>query len=156
VEIYLDGRIWTVKLCAMWKTRARITGMIEKSFKTSAPKCWIASKEEMDIRNINVKCGSFSKYLTIWNKVTIGYALEIWSENVERFPDYDWVLYSNKRLKDSDLSEDIVQSRDYGILYLKISIKGSGVLDDLKRHPIFEEMVERWKKYLSDEGEPGK
>jgi hypothetical protein len=86
IEIYLDGQIWTEKLCAMWKTRARITGMIGKSVKASTSKCWIASKEEMEIRNVCVKCGSFSKYLTILNKDTIGYALEIWNENVERFP----------------------------------------------------------------------
>jgi hypothetical protein len=159
VEIYLDGQIWTEKLCAMWRTRARITGMIGKCIKASTPKCSITSKEEMEIRNINVKCGSFSKYLTIWNKVTIGYALEIGSENVERFPDYDWVLYNNKRLKDSDLSEDIIQIRDYGILYLKVSIKGSGIegwekiVGDLKGVSIMAGIAERWIEYLNDKGE---
>jgi hypothetical protein len=57
------------------------------------------------------------------------------------------VLYNNKRLKVSDLSEDIMQIRDYGILYLKISIIGDGVLENLKKHAIFEEIADIWIKY---------
>jgi hypothetical protein len=156
VEIYLDGQIWTEQLCAMWKTRARITGMIGKNIKWSTPKCWIASKEEMEIRNVNVKCGSFSQYLTIWNKVKIGYALEIWSECVERFPDYDWVLNNNKILKERDLSEDIMQIRDYEILYLKISIKGSGKDGVVGKSFKYDNIFNKWRKYASDRGDSGK
>jgi hypothetical protein len=75
---------------------------------------------------VNVKCCGSSKYLTVWSKVTIGYSLYIWKKNVERFLDYDWILYNNKRLKENDLSEDVMQLKDYGTIYLTISIKGSG------------------------------
>jgi hypothetical protein len=124
IEIYLDGQIWTERICAMWKTRVRITGMVGRCVKACIPKCWISNKEEMEIRTICVKCGSYSKYLSVWSKVTIGNALEIWNEVVERFPDYDWVMYNNRKLRYIDLSEDITQIKEYGIIYLKVSIKG--------------------------------
>jgi hypothetical protein len=110
----------------------------------------------MEIWNSNVECGGFSKYLTIWSKVTLGYASKIWKENVNRFPDYDWILYNNKRLKDVDLSEDITQYKDYGIIYLKIAIKESGrtyrqcpcwpnVKDD---EVLVERIFKRWEEYV--------
>jgi hypothetical protein len=89
IEIYLDGILWTEQLLAMWKTRARITGIVGKNIKASSPECWIINKRDMEIWTINIKCGNFSKYLTIWSKVTLGYVLEIWKEIVNRFPDYD-------------------------------------------------------------------
>jgi hypothetical protein len=58
----------------MWKTRARIKGVVGKNLKATNPKCWIASKSDMEIWNVNVKCGGFSKYMAIKSKVTIGYA----------------------------------------------------------------------------------
>jgi hypothetical protein len=114
----------------------------------------------MEIRSICVKSGGFSKYLSIWNKVTLGYALEIWSENVERFPDYDWMMYNNKRLKDADLSEDIIQIREYGILFLNISVKGGLKVVDYfnlkKQCPIMTNMVERWTHYCWIKPEEGR
>jgi hypothetical protein len=130
----------------MWKTRARITVVVGENIKATNPKCWIASKNDMESWNVNVKCGGFNKYLTIWSKVTIGYALEIWSENIERFPGYDWILYNNRRLKECDLSEDIIQLKHYGIAYLKISIKS---LTDGKRLKIPKEF---WIKALKRDG----
>jgi hypothetical protein len=110
----------------MWTTRARITGIMVRNIKPSNPKCWTASMKDLELWNINVKFGSYSRYLSIWSKLTLGYALEIWKESVNRFPDYDWILYNNKTLKDVDLSEDVMISKDYGTIYSKIALKRSG------------------------------
>jgi hypothetical protein len=62
IEIYLDGILWTEQKLTMWKTRARIIGIVGRNIKTSTPKCWITNKKDMEIWNINIKCGSFSNY----------------------------------------------------------------------------------------------
>jgi hypothetical protein len=49
-----------------------------------------------------------------------------------------------------------MQIRDYGILYLKISIKGIGVLENLKKHSILIEMADRWIKYSNYVYEQGR
>jgi hypothetical protein len=49
VEIYLDGQIWTEQLCSMPKTRVRITGVVGENIKAAKPKCWITSKNDMEI-----------------------------------------------------------------------------------------------------------
>jgi hypothetical protein len=138
----------------MWKTRARITGIIGRNIKASSPKYWIASKKVLELWNINVKCSSYSKYLSIWSKVTLGYALEIWKENINRFHDYDWILYNNKRLKDVDLSEDVMCYKDYGTIYLKIAIKGSG--KDGLIGIICADMEFRWSDHLTKNCESNK
>jgi hypothetical protein len=133
VEIYLVGQLWIEEKLTMWTTRARNQGIVRKNVKTSKPKFWIAGKTMRDIWNINVNCDSFNQYLTIWSKVTASYALEICKENINRFPDYDWILCSNKRLKDVDLSEDVMYYNDYEIIYLKIALKGSVKIEKAKK-----------------------
>jgi hypothetical protein len=50
-------------------------------------------------------------------------------------------------LKDADLSEDITQIRDYGILYLKISVKGGDkvleYLNQKKQILVMKNIIER-------------
>jgi hypothetical protein len=73
-----------------------------------------------------VKCGSYSQYLSVWSKVTLGYAIEFWKDSIDNFPSYDWIMYNNKRLKQVDLREDIMEYRDYSTIYLRVSLAGSG------------------------------
>lgn len=54
-------------------------------------------------------------------------------------------MYNNKRLKKCDLEEDIDCYRNYGIIYLKISIKGGGKID--KRAY---ELNSHWKDYIEN------
>jgi hypothetical protein len=63
------------------------------------------------VHNFMAVVWSFNKYLTVWNKFTLGYALKIWKESVNRFPDYDWILYNNKRLKDIDLMKTLYNTK---------------------------------------------
>jgi hypothetical protein len=106
--------------------KGRITGRKRKRLKSHRPKYWITDRMKLEIKNIEITCGNFKKYLSVWNKIILGYALEIWNEIIRRFPKYDWILYKNKRLKHVDLNLCISVYRDYGIFYLKILLKLSG------------------------------
>jgi hypothetical protein len=59
----------------------------------------VVKKEDLEIWSLNIRSGHYNKYLTVWSKVTLGYALDIWNECTKRFPKYYWILYNNKRLK---------------------------------------------------------
>jgi hypothetical protein len=87
------------------------------------------NRNELELWTLNVKCGSYSQYLSVWNKVTLGYAIDIWKDSIDNFPSYDWIMYNNKRLKLVDLREDIMQYRNYSTIYLRVSLAGSGITD---------------------------
>jgi hypothetical protein len=136
--------LWTEQLLSMHETRARITGIVGKREESKGIKCWIAEKKILELWNINIRCGKYCKYLSVWSKVTLGYALEIWDECTKRFPTYDWISYNNKALKKVNLEEDITSYKEYGTIYLKIAIKGG---KKTERERIIE-LLDHWNKYI--------
>jgi hypothetical protein len=79
--------------------RTKITGIGGKKEKLKGPKCWIAERKVLELWNLNIRCGKYCNYLSIWSKVSLGYALEVWNERTKKFLSFDWILYNNKVLK---------------------------------------------------------
>jgi hypothetical protein len=128
-EIYVDGNFWNVDDAAININRVRIKAYARKRNIKAKGLRWVASKEELELWSINIRRNDYCKFLSIWSKVTLEYALDIWREFTKKFPNYDWILYNNKKLKKCDLHEDVFNYKYYGSMYLKTSLKGGGKFD---------------------------
>jgi hypothetical protein len=141
-----DRNIWHDEENAVNITRVKIKALLRKRDSVGKPiGFWVASKEILEIWSLNVRCNNYNRYLTVWSKVTLGYALDIWNERTKRFSKCDWILYNNKRLKNCDIREDIINYRNSGCIYLRTAIKGGG-----KINPRAFEMNEHWGKYITE------
>jgi hypothetical protein len=87
VEIYVDGNILKDENTAVNITRVLIKALSRKRNHNGRGYFWIASKEELEIWSLNVRCGNYIRYLTVWSKVTLAYALDIWNEFTKKFQD---------------------------------------------------------------------
>jgi hypothetical protein len=73
----------------------RIYGTVIKEKLEDSPDCLIASFRELEIKGIMINGKGSMKAAYAWNKITIGYALSIWEQNINFFPTYNYVVYNN-------------------------------------------------------------
>jgi hypothetical protein len=131
-EIYVDGNLWTEENVAININKVRIKALTRKKNNRAFNVSWVANKDKLELWCLNIRTNNnYCKYLTVWSRVTLGYALEIWNEFTKKFPKFDWILYNNKMLKKCDMQEDIINYKYYGRMYLKSSIKGGGVFENI-------------------------
>jgi hypothetical protein len=145
-EIYVDGNLWSGFDLAVTNVRVKIKGLIRKKDDSKRfVRHWVADKTSFELWSMNIKSCYYCRYLTVWSKVPLSYALEIWDECTKRFPKFDWILRNNKSLKKSDLSESIICYKDCGVMYLRGSVIG---WDKIDRRAF--DLNEHWKRFITE------
>jgi hypothetical protein len=85
VEIYMNGNLWSEYDLAVNKAKVKTKALIRKKDDSKKfVRFWITDKKNLEIWSLNIRCNYYNKYLTVWSKMTLGYALEIWDECIPR------------------------------------------------------------------------
>lgn len=56
--------------------------------------------EDLEIKGIMVNGMGFIRAVYAWNKISINYALSIWSQNFKNFHAFDYIICNNEVMKD--------------------------------------------------------
>jgi hypothetical protein len=129
-ELYIDGNLYETEETAINNVTMRIKALARK--RNLKNKCYnlVASRVDLEIWSLNIRSDYYNKYLTVWSRVTLNYAFDIWNDFTKKFPKFDWILYNNKRLSKGDLNEDANSYKLNGSMYLRGSIKGGNPVND--------------------------
>jgi hypothetical protein len=65
VELYVDGNIWRTDEVAINVVNARVKVLTRKRNLNGKSYLWVASKEELEIWSLKIRCGNYNRYFTV-------------------------------------------------------------------------------------------